>query len=150
MGLAKWKGSAPVLCLAGNGPLDGSAAAMLVQLLKKHGLGGKEANYQAASRDAIGSLNVSETAMICISYLDIRGNPSHLRYLLRRLRRRAQDMPILVGLWPADEEVLKRGELQAALGADYYVTSLKEAVDACVAESQSETHTGSPTLVVGK
>jgi hypothetical protein len=146
----KWKGSAPVLCLAGKGPLDESAAAMLVQLLKKHGLGGKEASYQAASRDTIASLDVSETAMICVSYLDIRGNPSHLRYLLQRLRRRAPDIPILVGLWPADEEVLKRREIQTALGADYYVTSLREAVDACVAESQSETHAGSTSSIAAE
>jgi hypothetical protein len=147
---AKWKGTAPVLCLAGKGPLDESAAAMLAQLLKKHGLGSKEASSQAASRDAISSLNTSETAMICISYLDIRGNPAHLRYLLQRLRRRAPDIPILVGLWPADEEVLKRSELQRSLGGDYYVTSLREAVDACVAESQSEAQTASPALVAGE
>jgi hypothetical protein len=88
--------------------------------------------------------------MICISYLDIRGNPAHLRYLLQRLRRRAPDIPILVGLWPADEEVLKRSELQRSLGGDYYVTSLREAVDACVAESQSEAQTASPALVAGE
>ncbi|WP_407168700.1 AI-2E family transporter [Bradyrhizobium sp. ORS 111] len=134
-----WRGPTPVLCLAGKGPLDDSAAAMLAQLLEKHGLGAKVASYQAASRDAIATLDLIDVAMICISYLDIRGNPSHLRYLLQRLRRRANNIPILVGLWPADEEVLQNDKTRAEVGADYYVTSLREAVDACVEEAEKGT-----------
>jgi len=75
-------------------------------------------------------------AMICVSYLDIQGNPPHLRYLLQRLRRRAPGRPILVGLWPAEDEVIKNKQVQSLVGADYYVTSLREAVDACVSEAQ--------------
>lgn len=131
-----WQVPKPVLCLAGKGPLDESAAAMLAQLLEKHGLGARVASYHAASRDAITALDVTGTAMICISYLDIRGNPSHLRYLLQRLRRRVPGIPILVGLWPADDEVLRDKQLQTAVGADHYVTSLRAAVDACAAEAQ--------------
>ncbi|WP_453944501.1 AI-2E family transporter [Bradyrhizobium sp. USDA 372] len=133
---APWRGERPVLCLAGKGPLDESAAAMLAQLLQKHGLGARTASYHEASREGISSLDVEGVAMVCISYLDIRGNPSHLRYLLQRLRRRLPGVPILVGLWPADDEVLKDKAVQIAVGADHYVTSLKAAVDTCLAEAQ--------------
>lgn len=133
---AQWRGKRPVLCLAGKGPLDESAAAMLAQLLEKHGLGARVASYHEASREGISSLDATGVAMVCISYLDIRGNPSHLRYLLQRLRRRLVGVPILVGLWPAEDEVLKDKAMQTALGADHYVTSLRAAVDACVAEAQ--------------
>jgi hypothetical protein len=34
---------------------------------------------------------------------------------------------ILVGLWPSDDEVLKEERVRASIGADYYVTSLREA-----------------------
>lgn len=117
---------------------------MLAQLLGKHGLGAKVASYQAASRDAIASLDVAGIAMICISYLDIRGNPSHLRYLLQRLRRRAAGMPLLVGLWPADDEVLRDDQVRTNVGADYYVTSLRDAVNACVTEAQKDLHRAVP------
>ena len=40
--------------------------------------------------------------------------------------------PILVGLWPAEEEVLTDRQTQAFLGADYYTTSLRDAVTACL------------------
>ncbi|MGX4770206.1 AI-2E family transporter [Bradyrhizobium guangdongense] len=133
---APWQGERPVLCLAGKGPLDESAAAMLAQLLDKHGLGARVASYHEASREGISSLEVTGVAMVCISYLDIQGNPSHLRYLLQRLRRRLPDTPLLVGLWPADDEVLKDKAVQMAVGADYYVSSLRAAVDVCVAEAQ--------------
>jgi hypothetical protein len=130
-----WQVPTPVLCLAGKGPLDEAAAAMLAQLLKKHGLGARMASYRAASRDAIASLDMTGVAMICVSYLDIRGNPSHLRYLLQRLKRRAPSLPILVGLWPAGDEVLSESRSQTVFGVDYYVSSLQEAVEACVREA---------------
>jgi hypothetical protein len=77
-------------------------------------------------------LEVGDVRMICISYLEIAGAPAHLRYLLRRLRQRAPDAPILAGLWPADDTILKEEKLRAVVGADYYVTSLREAVQRCL------------------
>ena len=135
---ARWQGAAPVLCLAGKGPLDEAASAMLAQLLGKHGLGARVARYNAASRETITALDVTGTVVICISYLDIRGNPSHLRYLLQRLKRRAPGVPILVGLWPAEDDVVKDRQVQTLIGADYYVTSLREAVNVCVSAARKE------------
>jgi methylmalonyl-CoA mutase cobalamin-binding subunit len=105
---------------------------MLAQLLGKHGLGARTAPHEASSREAIASLDVSEVTMVCISYLDISGTPSHLRYLIRRMRRKLPHAPILVGLWPSEDEVLKEERVRAIIGADYYVTSLREAVSFCV------------------
>jgi len=93
-----WQTNAPVLCLAGKGPLDEAASSMLAQLLGKHGLGARVTPYQAASREEVDALDVTRIAMVCISYLDISGSPSHLRYLMKRLRRRLPDVSILVGL----------------------------------------------------
>ena len=130
---ARYCGRRPeVLCLAGKGPLDEAASAMLAQLLGKHGLGARTAPHEASSREAMASLDVSDVTMVCISYLDISGAPSHLRYLIRRLRRKLPHAPILVGLWPADDEVLKEERVRGIIGADYYVTSLREAVSFCV------------------
>jgi hypothetical protein len=108
---------------------------MLAQVLEKHGLGARVAKYDAASREAINSLDLTGVAMICVSYLDIHGNPSHLRYLLRRLRQKAPGCPVLVGLWPAEDEVIKDKQVQRLVGADYYVTSLRDAMQACMSQA---------------
>jgi hypothetical protein len=76
--------------------------------------------------------------MICISYLDISGNPAHLRYLLQRLKETAPQRPVLVGLWPAEDAVLKDQSLRKQVGADEYVSSLREAVQACLKQVEQQ------------
>jgi predicted PurR-regulated permease PerM len=122
-----------VLCIAGRGPLDEEASAMLAQLLKKQGLASRVVPHAATARAAIGALDVSAVAMVCISYVSMTSNPSHLRYLMRRLRvRLPRDVPVLIGFWPEDEAILHDERLRAAVGADYYTSSLHEAVEQCV------------------
>ncbi|PZO82472.1 MAG: AI-2E family transporter [Mesorhizobium amorphae] len=132
----EWLGERAVLCLAGRGALDEAASTMLAQLLEKHGLHARVAPYQAASREGIETLDVEGVAMVCISYLDISGSPSHLRYLLRRLQKRLPGAPILVGLWPEEDDTLKNPAMQARIGADFYTSTLRAAVEACVGAAQ--------------
>ena len=63
----------------------------------------------------------------------LTGSPSHLRYLLRRLRQRMPEALIVVGYWPAEEEILRDARIRAAIGADYYTSSLQDTVEVCVA-----------------
>jgi hypothetical protein len=114
------------------GPLDEAASEMLAQLLDKHGLGSRLIPHEAVSRSSIYNLDMSGVQMICISYLEISGTPAHLRYLLRRLRKQAPQAPILVGLWPAEDAVLKSETMRTTLGADYYVSSMRDAVVQCL------------------
>lgn len=139
-----WRGEAPVLCIAGRGPLDEAAAAMLAQLLTKHGIGARVLPHAATKRSRIGELDVEGVAMICISYLDINGTPSHLRYLLRRLRQRAGDLPVLVGLWPSNDAVLRDETLHKQIGADHYVPTLHAGVEACLSVAREATQEASP------
>jgi predicted PurR-regulated permease PerM len=143
----EWSGEAPILCIAGRGPLDEAASSMLAQLLEKHGLGARSVLYENASRTNIGCLDVRGVAMVCVSYLDISGNPAHLRYLLRRLRERLPQAPLLVGLWPAQDPILKDQGLRRVVGADYYVTTLREAVEACL-EAARRAARPQPRLVI--
>ena len=129
---AAWRGASAVLCIAGSGPLDEAASAMLLQLLGKHGLGGRLVGYAEVSREGIETCDVGGVAMACVSYLDIGGSPAHLRYLMRRLRQRLPPgTPILVGLWPSGDAVLSDQNTKSRIGADYYTSSLSEAVNAC-------------------
>ncbi|MBZ6077791.1 AI-2E family transporter [Microvirga sp. WGZ8] len=134
----EWQAEGAILCIAGRGPLDDAATAMLTQLLNKHKLGTRNVPYEAVSRSGIVTLDTANAKMICLSYLEIGGTPAHLRYLLRRLRNRMPDVPILVGLWPVDDAVLTNQSRQASLGADYYVSSLREAVILCVKNAAGE------------
>ncbi len=135
---ASWRDPAKVLCIAGRGPLDEAASAMLVQLLGKHGMGARLIGYGEVSRDNIESLDLTGAAMACVSYLDISGSPAHLRYLMQRLRQRLpKDAPILVGLWPSTDSALTDVAVQKSLGADYFTSSLGQSVTSCVAAAHS-------------
>ena len=128
-----WRAQGAVLCIAGSGPLDEAAASMLVQLLGKHGIPSRLVGYQDVSRENVERLDVQGVAMACVSYLNISGNPAHLRYLMRRLRQKLpQGAPILVGLWPTQDSTLTDNQVQASIGADYFTSSLSEAVTCCV------------------
>ncbi|MBS0644649.1 MAG: AI-2E family transporter [Acetobacteraceae bacterium] len=135
---ASWRGPAPVLCIAGRGPLDEAASSMLAQLLHKNGIAARVLRHDAVSRAHIGLLDVQGVQMVCLSYLELAGTPSHVRYLLRRLRQRLPRAKLLVGLWPAEQQILTDDRLRAAVGADVYTASLREAVEACLDTARAD------------
>lgn len=137
-----WRGRAPVLCIAGRGPLDEIAAGMLSQLLHKNGLNARILQHDAASRLRIGTLDGEGVMVVCLCYLELAGTPSHLRYLLRRLRQRLPEVRLLVGLWPAEQAILTDDRLRAAVGADFYTSSLREAVETCLEVARGEAGSG--------
>ena len=127
-----WQTGTPILCLAGRGLLDEAASVMLAQLLRKHDLGARVAPHQMASRTGIESLDPTGIAMVCLSYLELSGNPTSLRYLLRRLRQRLPGVPLLVGMWPGGEDFLNDEEMRQHVDADFYVSTLTDAVATCL------------------
>ncbi len=129
---AAWQSAAPVLCLAGRGPLDETASRMLAQLLGKHGLGANVAASTQASGAEVQTLDPTGVAMVCLCYLELSGNPVRLRYLLRRLRERLPGVLLMVSLWPLDYEPAADEEMRQHVGADFYVSSLSEAVATCL------------------
>jgi hypothetical protein len=58
--------------------------------------------------------------------------------LLRRLRQRLPTAKLLVGLWPAEQAILTDDRLRAAVGADIYTSSLRDAVEACLEAARAE------------
>jgi hypothetical protein len=62
----------------------------------------------------------------------VEGHTSPLRFLLKRLRQRVGDARLLVALWPSDHPAMSDQKVKAALSADEYVTSLRDAVNACL------------------
>ena len=131
----KWR-EKPIQCVAGRGPLDDATAAILAQLLEKHGLGAEIVAHEAVSRNAIGEFRREGVPMVCVCYLDMSGHASPMRFLLKRLRQRVGDARLLVALWPSDHPVMADQKVRAALSADEYVTSLRDAVNACLKAAQ--------------
>ncbi len=103
------------------------------RVLGNQALAARVVPYSATTRTGIATLDVTGVAMVCISCLELSGTPSHLRYLLQRLRQRLPpDVPVLVGLWPDRQEILHDERLRAAVGAGYYTSPLREAVEVCL------------------
>ena len=123
-----------VLCVAGRGPLDEAACAMLAQILAKRGLSARVVSRDAVARGAIDSLDVGGVGVICVSYLETTGSLSGLRYLMRRLNGRAPGVPTLVGLWQADVTEGHEERLKTVIDVDHTTTSLRGAVEACIAQ----------------
>ena len=119
-----------VACVSGRGPFDDGVSAMLDQLLRGSGVATRIIPYRSVSREALAALDLSNVSVIALSYLELSGSPAHLRYLIARLRQRAPGVVIIVGLWPSGESALKDPATQKTVGADRYVGSLREAVDA--------------------
>lgn len=121
-----------VACIAGRGPFDDAVAAMLVQLLEQRHVEAKAFAHGAASRNAVGQLDLAGVGVLVLSYLELAGSPAHLRYLIKRLRQRAPGAAIVVGLWPEEDSALSSQEVQLTIGADRYVRSLSEATEAAM------------------
>ena len=130
-----WRTERSVLCVAGRDPLDGVVASMLAQLLRKHGLGARPVLHSEVSRFTINTLDTTGVAMIFVTYAELRGNPPHMRYLLRRIRQRFPLCPVLVGFWDPDDALLGDAGAQEMAGATAFASSLHDAVSKCLEEA---------------
>jgi hypothetical protein len=121
-----------VLCVAGRGSLDEAAAAMLAQLLEKHGIGARVVPSEAVSVANLPRLDVTGVQMACLSCLE-PSSITNARYLVRRLRRRLPQAKIVDGFWTLTaQEAEERDDALAATRADLVVTSLRQAVEQVV------------------
>lgn len=118
----------PVACVAGRGPFDDAVSAMISQLLSRRGVRTRVVTHDDVSRERVGRLDLLDVNVVVLSYLDLSGSTSHLRYLVRRLRQHAPGVRIVVGLWPAGDPADDTARKQA-VGADAYVASLRQALE---------------------
>lgn len=131
-----WQGTNPIVVLGGRSPLDDAIGAMLAQLLTKHGLSARLELHDAAARPGRASLDLADVGAICISYTADTGTPTHLGFLLRRLQRRAPDLPIIVGVWGSEGR--PEWELTSPIAvAHTFRTVLSHSIDAAWAAASS-------------
>jgi predicted PurR-regulated permease PerM len=136
-----WQGEHPVLCVAGRNPLDEAAAIMLGQLATAHGLPARIEGAEALSTTNVFRLDTTGVAIVCLIYMDASG-PAHMRYSVRRLRRKLPKATIILGCWMKDMEPARLEQLRDGAKADLAAASLGEAVKLCIAATGTESHVG--------
>ena len=77
-------------------------------------------------------LNPADIMMVCLSYLEVMPSAAHLRYAMRRIRRRVPNTKILIGLWGNERPDVVARELTPGIVADEYANSLRQALAVCI------------------
>src|SRR5882672_11509692 len=139
--LPEWQSEHPVLCVAGRSLIDEAAAIMLGQLSTAHGLKARVEAAEALSTANIFRLETTGVMIVCLVYLDLSA-PAHMRYAVRRLRRKLPQAIIILGCWMKDIDVGGLERLRDGARADLVAASLGEAVKLCIelarADKQSD------------
>jgi len=126
-----WQGEHPVLCVAGRTLIDEAAAIMLAQLSTAHGLAARVEGPTALSTANIFRLDTTGVAVVCLVYVDGAG-PAHMRYSVRRLRRKIPSATIIIGCCVKEIDSAALELLREGAKADLIATSLGEAVNLCI------------------
>lgn len=124
-----WASECPVVCIAGRSPLDEAAALVLADLLGKRGLKARTCGVDALTTSNLFRLDLSGAALVCLCCLDA-GSPTHVRNLLRRIRRKAPEAGTMVA-WFGGETLGSEATRDAAQPT-VLVTTFRQARDACV------------------
>jgi predicted PurR-regulated permease PerM len=129
--LPEWQGDHPVLCVAGRSLIDESAAIMLSQLCTAHGLAARVAEAGMLSPANVFRLETTGVAIVCLVYLDASG-PAHMRYSVRRLRRKLPNATIILGCWMKETDAATLEQLRDGAKSDLVAASLGEALKLCI------------------
>jgi predicted PurR-regulated permease PerM len=135
----EWQGEHPILCVAGRSLLDEAAAIMLGQLSTAHGLAARVEAADALSTANIFRLEIVGVAIVCLIYLDA-SSPAHMRYSVRRLRRKLPKATIILGCWLKDMDPAALEILREGAKADLAAASLGEAIKLCIEATDVEDH----------
>jgi len=127
----EWQGEHPVLCVAGRSRIDEAAAIMLAQLSTAHGLAARVEAAEALSTTNVFRLDTAGVAIVCLVYLDASG-PAHMRYSVRRLRRKLPKATIILGCWVKEIDSAALEVLRESAKADLVATSLGETIKLCI------------------
>lgn len=105
-----WQQAGAVLCIPGSGKLDEAAALVLVQLLKRRGIGASAETADALSMSRFFSLDLSQAAALCVCYT---GKPSDaiIQYTVRRLSKKSRGGRIIIALLGDVSEAVTPGTI---------------------------------------
>jgi predicted PurR-regulated permease PerM len=127
----RWRSGHPVLCIPGIGLLDEAAAILVAQLVERRGIGARAEQPEALSLSRILSLETKDVALICLCYVG-SATSAQIGYAIRRIRRKAPDVFILVALFGNDESI-EGIDQHGDVGVGVALQSLHTTVDEIVA-----------------
>jgi predicted PurR-regulated permease PerM len=127
----RWRDGHPVLCIPGMGLLDEAAAILVAQLVERRGIGARAEQPEALSLSRILSLETKDVALICLCYVG-SATSAQIGYAIRRIRRKAPDVFILVALFGNDESI-EGIDQHGDVGVGVALQSLHTTVDEIVA-----------------
>jgi hypothetical protein len=120
-----WRSKEPLLLVGVHSELDEAAATVLAALTAVHGIEARTERLEALAAANLAKLQLSDTALICLSSIDMK-TPAHIHYAARRLKDRAPDAKMLLGVWSGDNDKALT-DLKEAVNADYIARSFHEA-----------------------
>jgi predicted PurR-regulated permease PerM len=123
-----FRGEGRVVLIAAQSSLDEAAALMLSQILGKHGLPARVLSPEALSSAPLTALAQSEPALICLCYL-ARQSGAHMRFALKRLRRRMPSTAIILASFSTEQSVANPADTALA---DQTETTLRGVSQACI------------------
>ena len=95
-------------------------------------------------------IDAPDAPLVCLSYFGAVGNPAHVRFLIRRLKRLMPNAKFLAGYWMLGEDPEKGEDWQTAVGAHFVATSLTDAVAICVREARAKDRDLAPRQIQAK
>jgi hypothetical protein len=131
-----WRSKEPLLLVGVHSDLDEAAATVLATLTEIHGIKARTERPEALAAANLAKLDLSATAMICLSSIDMK-TPAHIHYAARRLKNRAPEAKILLGVWSAAESNTLI-ELRNTVNADYVARTFHEAAAIILREATTE------------
>jgi predicted PurR-regulated permease PerM len=129
-----------VLVIGGRTPIDAGGAAILAQLLKKHGIPVSLPSPGYAGRGLFQEGNLPNIALICISYFGSATAHAHIRFIARRLRRKRDRAHIVLCCWNAPDCSSRISEIADPPSAFAFASTLGDGIAAVLKFAQSATN----------
>ena len=134
-----WQGEHPIVCIAGRSLIDEAAAIMLAQLATAHGLSARVEGAEALSMNNVLRLDPVGVAVACLIYMGPSGD-AHMRYAVRRLRRRLPRATILLICCSNETDETSLKLAQESSKADLVAANIGEAVRLCMDSARATEH----------
>lgn len=141
-------GNSAVLCVAGRGPFDISAARLLAQLVTKRARRTVVLDYAGVAYDAIATITNVNIAAVCVCTISTNSTPQSTRAVIRRLRKHLPHVLYIAGFFPGQGAAITdmaAGPANAG-DADHFVETLAEATRVLV-EAQKPVNSAPPRLM---
>jgi predicted PurR-regulated permease PerM len=131
-----WRSAKSLLVIGARTELDQAAAAILATLVEMHGVPARVERPEMLTASNIANLDLSGISMMCVSSIDLK-TPAHIHFAARRLKSRAKQARLLIGLWSVNDD--EAGvELKNAVGADDFARTFHQAAAIILEEATTD------------